>query len=298
MTEDFIANTAGFVGPLERLAQVAEAAAHAVGGLRDEIAALGEEMDAAVGDMSAAAGAERDVGEAAGQAAGGVEALAGQMDSLIGHAAAIEGALNEVKGTLNSMAAQATIDSAVMVAAMNRVSDAANSMAFHTAAAGAAGGRAGRIIGFGLLGGLAAAAGGWGTLIHWTIAGSAELLSVAIPAFVAAGGGAAVMAQGFSDAKTHLTAMYQAQEATANIFHKTTGDMLGLGHALQAAQNAADPHVFELLGAGINIAKTDAGAFVSRSSGCWTTSRRKSPPTCRARSARSCTACSAAGRKT
>jgi hypothetical protein len=101
-----------------------------------------------------------------------------------------------------------------------------------------------------------------GTFVHWVVAGGAELAAVLIPAMVAAGGGAIVMAQGFTDAKTHLTAMYDAQEATANMAHKTVGDMLGLGHALQTAQNQADPHVFELLGAGINIARVSAGSFV------------------------------------
>jgi hypothetical protein len=103
----------------------------------------------------------------------------------------------------------------------------------------------------------------WGNVIHWVIAGGAEFLAVFIPAMVAAASAAAVMAQGIGDLYDHLTAMYDVQEATANIFHETTGQMVGMKSVLQQAQNAVDPRVFELLGAAINIAAHDSGQFVA-----------------------------------
>jgi hypothetical protein len=80
---------------------------------------------------------------------------------------------------------------------------------------------------------------------------------------VAGGAAAAVMAQGVGDIYDHLMAMYDAQEATANMLHQTVGQWVGFKSVLQNAQNAADPRIFELLGAGITIASHDAGTFVA-----------------------------------
>jgi hypothetical protein len=108
----------------------------------------------------------------------------------------------------------------------------------------------------------------WGTGIgvtaaglHWLIAGSAELLAVTIPALIAAGDAAMVMAEGFTWAKDAFTATFQATEATSAMLHKTTGNVFGLKSALQQAQTTADPMVFELLGAAAQGAKNSFGTF-------------------------------------
>ena len=95
---------------------------------------------------------------------------------------------------------------------------------------------------------------GWrltGNAIHWIIAGGAELLAVTLPALVALGAAAAVQLQGWVNVGQHVEAVYTATEATANVFHTTAGEAMGLGHALQAAQNAADPAVYGMLGSAV-----------------------------------------------
>jgi hypothetical protein len=114
----------------------------------------------------------------------------------------------------------------------------------------------------------------WGTVIHWVIAGGAELLAVTLPAAVAAGAAAFVLYQGaVEEVGERLTSMYGATEATAAMIHKTTGDVLGLGHAFQTAQNAANPIAYELLGAYVSAARShmvdlaQAGLQVDRALG-------------------------------
>ena len=101
----------------------------------------------------------------------------------------------------------------------------------------------------------------WLTAIHWIVAGSAELAAVVIPALVALGAGALVAVQGAQNVQRHFTALYAATESTASAFHTTMGDVLGLGHALQTAQNAANPGVYEILGSVINDAKSKFADF-------------------------------------
>jgi hypothetical protein len=98
------------------------------------------------------------------------------------------------------------------------------------------------------------------TALHWIVAGSAEFLAVAVPAAVALGAGLAVAAQGAQNAYTHFSALYDATESTYSAFHQTVGTTLGLGDALQKAQNAANPGVYEILGSVVNDAK---GSFQS-----------------------------------
>jgi hypothetical protein len=106
------------------------------------------------------------------------------------------------------------------------------------------------------------AAGGWtvfgariGTVIHWVVAAGAEFLAVAIPAAVALGAAMFVAAQGAQMVQEHMSALYTATEATANMFHQTIGSALGLHSALQQAQNTANPIVWSVLGGVINILK-------------------------------------------
>jgi SLT domain-containing protein len=92
---------------------------------------------------------------------------------------------------------------------------------------------------------------GLGTAIHLITMGIFEFSAVFIPAMVAAGAAAAVLNQGFLDVYDGLKGMEIAGEALGPIFGKTQGDMLGLGHSLQIAQNAADPDAYEILGEAI-----------------------------------------------
>lgn len=102
---------------------------------------------------------------------------------------------------------------------------------------------------------------GWPLWIHWIIAGGSEILAVLIPALIALGSGAAVAAQGAQMMSQHLMALYNATEATANVFGKTMGQMLGMRSALQQAQNTANPEVWATLGAAIGIAKAHLADF-------------------------------------
>jgi hypothetical protein len=109
---------------------------------------------------------------------------------------------------------------------------------------------------------LGAQGGGWRAnwlqWLHWILAGSAELAAVVLPATVALGAAAADAAQGFQMATEHMEALYTATEATSNMFHTTFGEALGLRSELQAAQNAANPMVYQAMGAAIEVAKTNA----------------------------------------
>ena len=108
--------------------------------------------------------------------------------------------------------------------------------------------------------------GRWGgislTALHWIISGSAEILAVGIPALIAAGAWTAVWLEGVGNVATHMKAVYTATEATANLFGTTAGQAVGLGNALQKAQTAVDPQVYQALGSAIKIVNEQSGAFV------------------------------------
>lgn len=111
----------------------------------------------------------------------------------------------------------------------------------------------------------------WGTgmqvgqlALHGIISGLVEFLAVAIPATVAAGAWAATWAEGAGRVYEHMTALYTATEATANMFHETAGQALGLGDALQKAQTTAgDSQVYTALGGAINVAKESMHGLAS-----------------------------------
>ena len=110
----------------------------------------------------------------------------------------------------------------------------------------------------GLLGGIRLT----GNALHWLIAGFAELMAkVVIPATVAAGAWAAVWLQGATNVAQHMQAVYTATEATANIFHMTAGQAIGLGYALQTAQDAANPNVYQALGSAILTMNESSGPW-------------------------------------
>lgn len=106
----------------------------------------------------------------------------------------------------------------------------------------------------------------WGNVIHWVISGSIEFLAVAIPAMIAFGAAMLVGVQGAQNLQIHLQSLWTAAEATGNMFHQTMGTMLGLKSVLQQAQNAADPKIYALLGAGLGIVREQAGGLVKAGS--------------------------------
>jgi hypothetical protein len=99
------------------------------------------------------------------------------------------------------------------------------------------------------------------TTIHWIATGVAEYLAVAIPGTVALLSGAAVALQASVDVAERVMSIYTATEATYSYMGQTTGTVLGLGDALQKAQNAMQPEVYEAFGAAINGAKDNFGQF-------------------------------------
>jgi hypothetical protein len=101
-------------------------------------------------------------------------------------------------------------------------------------------------------------ASNWATWAHWIIMGGSELAAVVIPAAIALTATGFEAAQAFQMVEQHMTALWDAAEATGPIFNQTLGTALGLKDALQQAQNAADPEVYALLGAYIGIAKNNS----------------------------------------
>ena len=96
---------------------------------------------------------------------------------------------------------------------------------------------------------------GWQGL-HWILMGTTEVLATLIPATIALGAGMAAGAEGAQWIANKLQGVYTASEATSQMLGKTAGNALGLQSTLQKAQTAADPGVYELLGAALNGAKT------------------------------------------
>ena len=89
---------------------------------------------------------------------------------------------------------------------------------------------------------------GMATAIHLIVMGTFEFLAVFVPAMIAGGAAALVMMQGVGIVADGLKSMYTATEALGPTLGATSGDMLGLGHSLQTAQNDANPGIYELLG--------------------------------------------------
>ncbi len=204
------------------------------------------------------------------------EAMAGLVNAAADSAAkGIEG----IGEAADKAAAVINASSAADAAALGIVEDAANDVA---GARGDAGPKAARLAGslFVAAGSSLALAGGMGAAgdktgrtyrwlnlssnaIHWIISGTAELLAVLLPATVAAGAWAAVWLQGTTNVYQHIMSVYGATEAMANAGAETAGQMLGLGHALQTAQNAANPDVYQALGGAINLVRESAGGLAT-----------------------------------
>ena len=221
----------------ERAEQANYALLVSIGALQagQDAAARGASVDAAAqaylaeqsGNVARASTEAAAATEAAGDAAGGAAARFAADDAAMRGAAdaATDAALAEAAATVSTRAA----------------GDAALASAAKTDASRMAIGR-------------------WGitwNAVHWIIAGGAELLAVTLPAAVAAGAGAFVLYQGVVEqVGFRMQALYGTTEATAAMIGKTTGDVLGLGHAFQSAQNAANPVAYQLLGEYIDAAKS------------------------------------------
>ena len=105
----------------------------------------------------------------------------------------------------------------------------------------------------------------WGlslNALHWIVMGSMELAAVAVPALVAFGAAADVGLQGAVETGQRLESVYTVTESLGGAFNTTGGEAIGLKGNLQAAQDAADPQIWELLGAAINGVKVTSGSFV------------------------------------
>jgi len=101
--------------------------------------------------------------------------------------------------------------------------------------------------------------------LHLIVMGVFEFLAVFIPAMYAAGAAAAVLYQGLAEKVVpQIVAVKTATEAMGGIFGKTAGDVLGLGHSLQLAQNMANPGAYELLGEAILGANAAMGKLNSQ----------------------------------
>ena len=92
-----------------------------------------------------------------------------------------------------------------------------------------------------------------GTVIHWIISGTAELLAVLVPATVAAASWAFVWVQGATNVYQHLNALFDATEALGQSAGQTYGEMLGLKGVWQQFQNEANKNVYQAFGEGIEV---------------------------------------------
>ena len=118
--------------------------------------------------------------------------------------------------------------------------------------AGSAGADANAIVGF---------VKRWWTPVHFAIMGTNEILATAGPALAAAGAAAMVGWQGVEQMQSRYTAISATAESLGPAYGKTLGSYLGTGSALQNYQNLATGGVYELAGAGINLARQGGGAF-------------------------------------
>lgn len=99
----------------------------------------------------------------------------------------------------------------------------------------------------------------WLPRIHYAIMGLNEVMATVGPAVVAGGAAAAVMTQGAQQAYNRLVAINAVGQSLGPSLGMTGGSFVGGGQALQQAQNIGGGGAYELLGAGINVAKGSAG---------------------------------------
>ena len=224
--------------------------------VRQDITADAVAYLAAMDDMIAKAMEFAEAADAAAEAAAKIGLVADDMAVMVGAAA---GRVNDLRDSLAGMDAAADAAASALGDVRTRAAEvaAANGLAAASTVGLAAGADAAGTAAWTAAGFWAR----WGTVVHWVVAGSAELAAVLIPATVAAGAWAAVWLQGTTNVYQHIMSVYGATEAMANAGAETAGQMLGLGHALQTAQNAANPQVYQALGGAINLVRESAGGL-------------------------------------
>ena len=248
----FVADASAYLGPVRDMRTAALAAAAANERLVESCVQLDGVLDDVAISAGAAANRLNDFRDAAATTAGADTALAHSLDAVRESVDANTMAVAVLSGRMNDL--RDAMAGAALAAGL--LAKANTGAAMTGLAAGAV--NAGN--GFRLLGtGMRLT----GTTLHWIIAGTMELLAVLIPATVAAGAWAAVWLQGAGDVYERMTAVYTATEALGGMYKETAGQAIGLGHALQTAQNAADPKVFQALGSAILLVKESAGGLVT-----------------------------------
>jgi hypothetical protein len=112
--------------------------------------------------------------------------------------------------------------------------------------------------------------GTWYPRFHYAMMATNEILATVGPAAIAAGNAMAVGAQGGQTLWNRLVAVNDvSQSLGAGALNETSGQFLGLGDALQKAQNSADTGVWELMGAGINSVKAASDNAAGGLSNFW-----------------------------
>lgn len=103
----------------------------------------------------------------------------------------------------------------------------------------------------------------WGTVIHWVVAGGAEIVATLLPALITLGGAMAAMAPATLDAVHHMQALYQSSVATQYMLSKTGTATSQLGRWFENLSNSMNPDVWALIGAGINATTGKLSLFGS-----------------------------------
>jgi len=172
----------------------------------------------------------------------GSELNKGQLAGVLANASTIVDSFNGANIRIGS-----EVDMSSLMRSIAEIKAATSAV---SATAGAAAGGAAGAAGGALLGGMF---GGWLTAnaLHWIIAGGAEILAVTVPALVALGAAAAVAAPAVQNVAQHMKAVQIATSAAGDMFNTTAGQMVGLTHSLQAAQDAASPSVYGALGSAV-----------------------------------------------
>lgn len=101
----------------------------------------------------------------------------------------------------------------------------------------------------------------WWTPVHFAVMTANELMATMLPAAAAAGAATLVGWQGAEQMIPRIKAINAAAESLGPAYGITTGSYLGTGSAIQRYQNLASGGVYELGGAGINLARSGAGGF-------------------------------------
>ena len=107
----------------------------------------------------------------------------------------------------------------------------------------------------------------WYPRFHWAMMITNELLATVGPALVAGGAAGAVGLQGGEQLMFRYNALANTAEALGGAYGVTPGSFMGIGSALQRAQNYAEGGTYGLAGGLLNIAGMGSGAFTQQGIG-------------------------------